>query len=98
MDNETMAVKLAEADGRARSNTRRIEKLEQQTDALSKLASAIEVMAEQIKQMRGSIDSLDEKVETLESKPGKRWDGIVDKAIWAVAGGIIAFLLAQLGI
>lgn len=44
------------------------------------------------------LDELTVKVEALESKPAKRWDGLMEKALWAVAAAVIAFLLAQLGI
>lgn len=43
-------------------------------------------------------DSLNKKLETLESKPGKRWDSMVEKAIWAVIAAVITFLLARLGL
>lgn len=95
---EAIAVKLAEVDGRARSNTRRIDKLEQNTEALTKIATSVEVMAQKIQCMSEAVDRLDEKVTDLESKPGKRWDGIVEKCIWAVVGAVIIFLLAKLGI
>lgn len=38
------------------------------------------------------------KVEALEGKPGKRWEGIVDKALWAVCAAVIAFLLGRVGL
>lgn len=38
------------------------------------------------------------KLEALESKPGKRWEGIVDKALWAVCAAVIAFLLGKAGL
>ena len=31
-------------------------------------------------------------------KPGKRWESIVEKAIWAVAAAVIAFLLGRVGL
>jgi len=43
-------------------------------------------------------DNLCGKLEALESKPAKRWDGIVDKAIWAVLAAVIAFLLGRVGL
>lgn len=42
--------------------------------------------------------SILDKVEALEGKPGKRWEGLVDKAIWAVVGAVIAFLLYKAGL
>lgn len=34
----------------------------------------------------------------MEAKPAKRWDSIVDKAIWAVCAAVIAFLLGRIGL
>lgn len=44
------------------------------------------------------IAELSAKVEEIESKPVKRWDGLVDKLIWAVAGAVVMFLLAKIGL
>lgn len=44
------------------------------------------------------LDDLAEKVDALESKPGKRWESLVEKAIWAVCAAVIAFLLARVGL
>lgn len=48
--------------------------------------------------LSGKNDRLVDKLETLESKPGKRWESIVEKAIWAVAAAVIAFLLGNAGL
>jgi len=44
------------------------------------------------------LDDLSGKVDNLEAKPGKRWEAIVDKVIWAVCAAVIAFLLARVGL
>ena len=38
------------------------------------------------------------KVADITARPGKRWDAIVDKAIWAVLAAGIAFVLAKIGL
>lgn len=43
-------------------------------------------------------DELNRKLGELESKPGKRWESLVEKAIWAVAAAVIAFLLGRIGL
>lgn len=43
-------------------------------------------------------DALVGKLEALEAKPGKRWESMVEKVIWAVAAAVIAFLLARIGL
>lgn len=98
MTNEEVAVRLAQVEDRAKSNAHRLEKLEEGHETLCELASTMRVMAEKQNHMADTVDKLDGKVEALESKPGKRWDAIVDKIIMLVAGAIISFLLLKVGL
>ena len=41
---------------------------------------------------------LDDKVEAIEQKPAKRWDGLVDKIVLTVVAALIGFALARLGV
>ena len=95
MEEKTMdnAVKLAEVDQRARSNTRRIEKLEEVQDEIRSLATSTA-----LGEVENHVDEIKASVKTLEAKPGKRWESIVEKLIWLVVGGVIAAALAQAGI
>lgn len=97
--------RLTEVEERSKSNTKRINELNSQIDAVNRLATAVEVMAtkqdgfgQSVERLDGKVDSLGDKVGALEAKPAKRWDSLVDKTIWAVAGAVIAFLLVQIGI
>ena len=42
-------------------------------------------------------DILKTDVKKLIEKPGKRWDGVVDKVIFTIVGAIVAYLLAKGG-
>lgn len=95
MDN---AVKLAEVDQRVRSNTRRIEKLEEVQDEIRSLATSTAVMAERLGEVENHVDEIKSSVKTLEAKPGNRWEKFVEKLIWLVVGGVIAGVLTQAGI
>ena len=53
---------------------------------------------EKLNNMDANIKKVLEKQEACELKPGKRWDAIVDKAIWAVLAAVIAFVLAKVGL
>ncbi len=44
------------------------------------------------------LDELTEKVEALEAKPGKQWESLAEKALWAVCAAVIAFLLGRVGL
>ena len=105
MTPEEEAVKLAEVEHRAKSNTRRIDKLEQQTEAIQSLATSVEVMVkeqghqtEAIKRIEQNVEKLDNKVDILEQKPAKRWEGVVEKIIMLLVGAVIAFLLSKIGL
>lgn len=105
MTAEETAVKLAEVDHRARSNTRRVEKLELQTEAIQSLATSVEVMVkeqshqtETIDRVEQKVEKLDAKVEILEHKPAKRWESVVEKVIMTVVGAIVGYLLVKLGL
>lgn len=44
------------------------------------------------------LDELTVMVRELSGKAGRRWEGLVDKALWAVCAAVIAFLLAKIGL
>lgn len=44
------------------------------------------------------LDELTILVRELSGKAGKRWEGLVEKALWAVVAAVIAFLLARIGL
>ena len=48
--------------------------------------------------MNRNIQKLLAKQEEQTEKPGRRWDAIVDKSIWAVLAAVIAFILARIGL
>ena len=98
MNIDEIALKLQETIDRSIRNEGRIKKLEGENHVLQKLATSVAVMAEQIKTMNGSVETLASKVDKLEEKPAKRWDGLVDKIIWAVAATLLGFVLAQIGL
>lgn len=90
--------RLAAVEQRAKSNTHRLDKLEESTQILNRLATSMEVMAQRQEQVADTVDKLDSKVTALENKPAKRWEGLVDKALWAVGAAVMGFVLAKLGL
>lgn len=103
MNQEEMAIRLAEVDARSKSNTHRIDELSGQIDAVNRLATAVEVMATEQKhqttamaEIKADVAKLDAKVETIEQKPAKRWDGMVEKIIYGVIGALVAAATAGL--
>jgi len=90
--------RLTEVEERCKSNSHRLDKLEESTEAINRLATSMEVMAERQEQVVETVGKLDTKVTALEEKPAKRWDALVDKIVWAIAAALIGFVLAQVGL
>lgn len=104
MTSEEWAIKMTEVEHRAESNTRRIDKLEQQTEALNDIAASVKLLVnEQRHQTEAMLDiktdvaKLDKKVETLEHKPADRWNMVVEKVITLVVAAVVGFIIAQIG-
>jgi multidrug resistance efflux pump len=97
VDTETLAEKLQELKTLTAMQENRIEKLESEFEAIHQLATSVAVMAKELETMNANIDSMNKKVDALEGKSGKRWDGIVDKLIWAVVTALLALAAAKVG-
>lgn len=95
---EELAIKQADTDARCRSNTHRIDELAKNQEALVELTTSVRVLATKQATIETSLSEIKTVLQTLKDKPGKRWEAIVDKGIWAVLGGLLAFALSQIGL
>lgn len=103
MTPEELAVKLAEVDARSKSNTHRLNDMEEKVDTLQRLTTAVELMASEQKhqsetmtEIKTDVTALGKKVDAIEKKPGKRWDGMVEKIIYGIVGSLVTALGAGL--
>ena len=85
--------RLTQVEQRSKSNTHRLEKLEESTEAINRLATSMEVMVSKQEQVAQTVDKLDKKVTAIEEKPVKRVNSLVDKIIWAICAAVITFVL-----
>ncbi len=105
MTAEEVAVELEGHTHEIKSLKHRMDAVEKGHEALNKLATAVEVMAseqrtqsETMREIKKDVTALGTKVDIIENKPAKRWEGLVEKAIWAVIAAVIAFLLGRVGL
>lgn len=105
MMQEEMAVKLTEVDARSKSNTHRLDDMDNKVDTLQRLTTAVEVMAAEqrnqsktMAEIKTDVTALGSKVDAIENKPARRWEALVEKALLAVAAAVIAFLLGRIGL
>lgn len=52
----------------------------------------------QLQDIGKNVDKLVKRQDEEDAKPRRRWDGLVDKIVWAVLAAVIAFLLGQPGL
>ena len=91
---------MDENDVVLRERVTRIEQdLKAEIKQREKLDAVVENMRDivsEIRHMRLDLQSINEKVNDLEAKPAKRWDGIISAILGALAGGLGAMILASL--
>lgn len=92
------AQKLAEVDARAKSNTKRLDKVEALTEVVHELATTMKLMAEKQERTARTVERLDKKLSAIEQEPAKRWKAVVEKIIMTVVAALVGFALAKLGI
>lgn len=98
MDIEELALKQQATEDRSIRNEARIKKLEAENKSLHDLATSVAVMAEQLKSMNTNVSTLKTDVEEMKGKPAKRWDGFVDKIVWAIAAALLGYVLSKIGL
>ena len=84
---------LAETEQRARANTRRIETLEQQQRDLNKLVTAVEVLSSREMGVERDVKEIKADVKSMTQRPAKRWDAMIDKALYALVGAAVSLLM-----
>ena len=90
---EDIAVKVAEIEQRSKSNTHRLDKVEERQDNLDKLVSSVEVLATRQETVETDVKEIKTDVKSLTERPGKRWDIIVGAIITGVVSFIVAWVL-----
>ena len=90
--------RLPAVEDLANENKRRIAAVEKRQDDLEDLTSTVKILAVKEQAVENTVNEIKDDVKTLTGKSGKRWDSLVDKAIVTVAGAIIGYILAKIGI
>lgn len=89
--------RITEVEERSKSNTHRIDNIEKQQVEFIELVSSVKVLAEREQNVEKDVKEIKSDVKSLTSKPGKRWDSLVDKVIVTIAAAVVGFILAKFG-
>ena len=98
--NEDYVRVLTETEARSKSNQHRIDDLENQMDAIHSLATSVAELAveqkhmiSELKDLKSEVRSTGLKVNELEKGPAQRWNKLIDAAVAALVGALVAFIL-----
>lgn len=84
---------IALIESRCKSNTHRINELQEHQTALDRLATSVEVLATKQETVEGDVKEIKEDVKTITQKGGKRWDAMIDRVLYVLIGAAISLLM-----
>ena len=90
--------RLTEVEERAKANTHRIDEMERRQDDLDELVGIVKVLADREERVEDDVKEVKSDVKSLISKPGKRWDNLVNQIITILVAAIAGFILAKFGL
>ena len=97
MDAEDIAFKIATLEQSEQETQHRMKRIEERQDNLEELTRAFSVMQNEQEHIKDDIGEIKEDVKQLVSKPAKRWDGMIDKAVTVIVGAFLGFILCSVG-
>ncbi|MBQ1280850.1 MAG: hypothetical protein IIY16_01220 [Oscillospiraceae bacterium] len=89
-------LRLAETEQRARSNSRRIDRLEARQDETDKLVAAMASLRSEQSYIKQDVAEIKEDVKQLALKPARRWETLAEQALLCLLSAGVAALLANI--
>ena len=93
-----MEHRLTEVEDRSKSNTKRLDEVEQRQDNLDDLVSTVKVLAVREENVETDVKEIKTDVKSLKEIPGNRWNSIVEKVLLVIVGAVITFIMSKIGI
>lgn len=98
MDEIEIVKELADHGNRLTTHDHEIRDLKQRQDKVDDMVRAVTILGSKQEIMEGDVKEIKEDVKSIKEKPGKRWDGVVEKMIFGTVGILIGWLLKQVGV
>lgn len=86
--------RLTAGEESIKSAHKRIDGLEKLAESVNNLAFSTSQIATETKALREDYEKADERIESLEEKPIKRYETVVTAILTAVCGGVVGYLLS----
>lgn len=93
MGADEIAIHVQQIEDRARSNTKRLDKMEKRQDNLDKLVSAVAGMQKDLEHTQGDVAEIKGDVKAMMDGPRKHWSSLIRAMITGVAGALVGALM-----
>ena len=97
-ENSELRAKQAGFDEQLKTLFRRLDQQDKLIESVNSLATSNMLLAEEQKRQGKCLDGLRNDVDEIKAKPGKRWEAIIEKVLFAIVGAGVAYALAKFGI
>ncbi len=77
---------------------RRLTAVEQQQKDITELVQSVAAIAQHQKDMDSDLKEIKREMKNISLQPAKRWESIVDKAILAAVGILVAYIAVKIGL
>lgn len=94
MTNEDIAVMLTDHENEIGSLKHRMNAVEENQKALTELTASVRELTIEQSHLKSDVGEIKTDVKAMLDKPVKRWDGLVDKALWLLAGAFLVWVLS----
>ena len=94
MNDAELEHRLTEIEQRSKSNTKRIDKLEQIQSELKVISTTLVKVGDKVEYLGKSVDYLSDKVEATEEQPKKTLGTIKSAIITSIISGLIAIAIS----
>ena len=94
MNEAELEHRLTEIEQRSKSNTKRIDKLEQIQSELKAISTTLVKVGDKVEYLGKSVDYLSDKVEATEEQPKKTLGTIKSAIITSIISGLIAIAIS----
>ena len=98
MNEKDFEHRLTQVEERSKSNTKRLNNLEELQGTLTDLVTSVATIAQKQTDMTDDMKEMKAEVKCRAGKPGKRWEAIVEKALTALVAGLVAYALMKFGL
>ena len=94
MNDAELEHRLTEIEQRSKSNTKRIDKLEQIQSELKAISTTLVKVGDKVEYLGNSVNSLTRKVEATEEQPKKTLGTIKSAIITSIISGLVAIAIS----